>query len=46
MVPNSKEDSVLSPMTTLENSRVYYTVYTRENRATGKVGPIGMVNQM
>jgi hypothetical protein len=33
-------------MTTLENNRVYYTVYTRENRAKVTVKSIGRVNQM
>jgi hypothetical protein len=46
MVPSLKEGSVLSPMTTWENSRVYCIVYTRENTATVKEEPIGMVNQM
>jgi hypothetical protein len=45
MVPNLKEDSVLLSMTTWGNSRVYYTVYTRENKVTIKVVPIGMVSQ-
>jgi hypothetical protein len=46
MAPNLKEGFVLSPMTTWGNSKVYYTVYTRENMAIIKVVPIGMVSQM